>query len=206
MQVVLQREPGCCFMRTSGGPLTGAVSYALLRSCRTIFLLLTCCAFACAQSDHDLHSYADAVSKLQAQNDFTALENFVSSAPDGALRSDALEWLAWREWRAGLFSKAAHWSDELLAGNSRNPVGMAVQALSNRAGTSSGAQNAGAPESLTAAQEAIRGLNSVRPPYAMPAATFASMKDDLAAGLSGVIGYAYYERRDPHSPTSGSTL
>jgi hypothetical protein len=77
-----------------------------------ILLLPAFCAlttFAFGQLDRDLHRYEDAVSKVQREGDLGSLEQFVSTAPDGFLRTDALEWLAWRQWRRGEIAKAGHW-------------------------------------------------------------------------------------------------
>src|SRR5690348_9095879 len=95
----------------------------VLLSIAAVFL-----APAFTQSDRDVRSYLEAITQLQSENDLAPLEHFVASAPDGSLRNDALEWLAWREWRSGAMAKADHWSDELLAGNPQNAVGLAVLA------------------------------------------------------------------------------
>ena len=152
-------------------------------------------ASASAQSDRDLHSYLDAISRLQAQGDLSSLEHFVATAPDGSLRNDALEWLAWREWRTGALAKAGHWSDELLAGNPQNAVGLAILASRN---TPSGAnpQQSWADDPLLVAQRALRYLDSLRQPYGMPNTIFERMKQDVAANLSGAVGDAYFRRKD----------
>lgn len=162
----------------------------LVASSLAVFL-----ASAGAQSDRDVHSYLDAINRLQAHDDLNPLEHFVAIAPDGSLRNDALEWLAWREWRKGTVAKAAHWSDELLANNPQNAVGLAILASRN---TPSGAnpQQSWADDPLLVAQRALRYLDSLRQPYGMPDTAFQRMKHDLAASLSGAVGDAYIQRKD----------
>lgn len=149
-----------------------------------------------AQSDRDVRSYLDSIAILQAQGNLAPLEKFVATAPDGSLRNDALEWLAWREWRSGTLSKASHWSDELLAGNAQNPVGLAILASHDRPVAGTSPQQSWADDPLLVAQRALRYLDTLRQPYGMNNATFAKMKLDLAANLSGAVGIGYYERRD----------
>jgi tetratricopeptide (TPR) repeat protein len=152
-------------------------------------------ASASAQSDRDLHSYLDAIKRLQAQGDLNPLEHFVSTAPDGTLRNDALEWLAWREWRTGAFVKASHWSDELLAGNPQNAVGLAILASRNTP-PAANPQQSWADNPLLVAQRALRYLDALRQPYGMPNTVFQRMKQDLAANLSGTVGDTYIRRKD----------
>ncbi len=165
---------------------------------RILLLLSIVAAFfapACAQSDRDLRSYLNAITQLQSQNDVNPLEHFVASAPDGSLRNGALEWLTWHEWRSGALAKADHWSDELLAGNPQNSVGLAVLASRNPPPAAS-PQQSWADNPLLVAQRALRYLDSLRQPYGMPNEVFQHMKQDLAANLSGAVGDAYFQRKD----------
>jgi hypothetical protein len=180
-------------------PRPFSLSRPWLRVSQTVALIYLLCAFvglAHAQSDHDVRTYLDAISRLQAQDNLVPLEQFVSTAPDGSLRNDALEWLAWREWRSGVLAKASHWSDELLAGNSQNAVGLAILASRNQPVAPSSPQQSWADDPLLVAQRALRYLDLLRQPYAMPDATFAKMKQDLAANLSGAVGEGYFQRQD----------
>ena len=70
-------------------------------------------ASAGAQSDRDLHSYLDAITRLQTQGDLNPVEHFVATAPDGSLRNDALEWLAWRSTPSGANPQQS-WADDPL--------------------------------------------------------------------------------------------
>ncbi|HVO61798.1 MAG TPA: VWA domain-containing protein [Terriglobales bacterium] len=148
-----------------------------------------------AQSNRDLRSYLDSIKRLQSQGDLAALEHFVATAPDGQLRNDALEWLAWREWRTGAAAEADHWADELVAGNAQNAVGLAILAARNTPVAAS-PQQSWADDPLLVAQRALRYLDSLRQPYGMPNSTFQQMKQDLAANLSGTVGDAYFNRKD----------
>src|SRR5947209_5486013 len=152
------------------------------RTLRLAVLVIACFSIASAQSDRDVRSYRDAVTRLQSQGDLRPLEHFVSTAPDGSLRNDALEWLAWREWRIGAVAKATHWSDELLAGNPQNAVGLAI--LSSRSHLPNASpQQSWADDPVLVAQRALRNLNSLRQPYGMADPVFRNMKQDLAANL-----------------------
>jgi hypothetical protein len=166
-----------------------------LRTLLVVSILAMFFASAAAQSDRDVHSYLDAINRLQAHEDLGPLEHFVATAPDGSLRNDALEWLAWREWRTGAQARAAHWSDELLAGNPQNAVGLSILASRN---TPPGAnpQQSWADDPLLVAQRALRYLDSLRQPYGMPDSAFQHMKQDLAANLSGAVADAYVKRKD----------
>ncbi len=166
-----------------------------LRALCVAAIVTACGSLLAGQSDRDLHSYLDAISRLQSQGDMTSLEHFVATAPDGQLRNDALEWLAWREWRTGAVAKASHWSDELLAGNPQNAVGLAI--LASRS-TPPGArpQQSWADDPLLVAQRALRYLDALRQPYGMPDNTFRHMKQDLAANLSGAVGDGYFAKKD----------
>jgi tetratricopeptide (TPR) repeat protein len=180
-------------------PSRPLVRSATLRLClATLLFICFVAAFfsaSSAQSDRDLRSYLGAINRLQAQADLGALEHFVASAPDGSLRNDALEWLAWQEWRTGALTKAAHWSDELLAGNSQNAVGLAVLA-SRSIPIGANPQQSWADNPLLVAQRALRYLDSLRQPYAMPDPVFRHMKKELAANLSGTVADAYIQRKD----------
>lgn len=160
------------------------------------YLFLGFVSLALAQSDRDVRAYLDSITMLQAQGNLAPLEKFVATAPDGSLRNDALEWLAWREWRSGTLSKASHWSDELLAGNAQNPVGLAILASREKPVAPTSPQQSWADDPLLVAQRALRYLDALRQPYGMGGATFAKMKQDLAANLSGAVGDGYYQRRD----------
>jgi tetratricopeptide (TPR) repeat protein len=185
---MLSRTCSCTHVHT--GALWPWLGTLLVVSSVTVFL-----ASASAQSDRDVHSYLDAISHLQSQGDLKPLEHFVATAPEGSLRNDALAWLAWREWRTGASAKAGHWSDELLAANPQNAVGLAI--LASRS-TSPGAnpQQSWADNPLLVAQRALRYLDSLRQPYGMPNTVFERMKRDLAANLSGAVGDVYVQRKD----------
>lgn len=165
------------------------------RTLRLAVMVIASFSIASAQSDRDVRSYLDAVMRLQSQGDLNSLERFVSTAPDGSLRNDALEWLAWREWRTGALTKAAHWSDELLAGNPQNAVGLAILASRSNLPNAS-PQQSWADDPVLVAQRALRNLNSLRQPYDMADAVFRNMKQDLAANLSATVGDDYFRRKD----------
>lgn len=162
-----------------------------------LFACLVAISFsaATAQSDRDVRAYLDAITRLQSHGDLAALEHFVAGAPDGSLRNDALEWLAWREWRSGALAKATHWSDELLAGNPQNAVGLAILA-SHSTLPNANPQQSWADNPTLVAQRALRYLDSLRQPYGMPNPVFQGMKHDLAANLSGVVADGYFQHND----------
>jgi tetratricopeptide (TPR) repeat protein len=162
-----------------------------------ILLLPAFCAlttFTFAQSDRDLHRYEDAVSKVQSQGDLSLLEQFVSTAPDGFLRTDALEWLAWRQWRRGEIAKAGHWADELLAGNSENALALAILAMASRSTAHANPDRVWADDPLRMAQRALRYVSSLKRPHSMPDAAFQKLKQDVVHDLSGSLGDVYFQR------------
>ena len=170
-----------------------------LSKLRFLFLIVVAfaaCVCAFSQTDHDLYRYEDAVAKFQSQGDLGPLQQFVASAPDGFLRNDALEWLAWRQWKSGDLINAGHWSDELLANNPENALALTVLAIKSRPTESANPDRVWADEPLRMAERAIRYTASLKQPHAMSDATFAKLKQDIIHDLSGSVGDAYFQRND----------
>jgi tetratricopeptide (TPR) repeat protein len=149
-----------------------------------------------AQSDRELQAYR-AVAEQSQNGDVLALENYVSAAPQGYLRTNGTELLIWEYRKMGDSGRAQKWAAELLKVQEDNPLALATLADNqNRPLTETSPGEKGADQSLSMAKRALRGLDQMKPIEGMPENTFYQMRSNLERSLNGNIGYAYYQRND----------
>src|SRR3954454_9411385 len=151
---------------------------------------------ALAQSDKELGAYLDLVNRFKANGDVLELERFVSTAPQGYLRTNALELLAWQYRKIGDRERALKWANELATARPDNAIALALMADTEHDLTQTSPGEAGGENRLSLAKRAIRGIDQLQPIEGMSGDEFLALKKDLVRSLNGAVGYAYFQRND----------
>jgi tetratricopeptide (TPR) repeat protein len=149
-----------------------------------------------AQSDKELGAYLDLVNRFKANGDVLELERYVSTAPGGYLRTNALELLAWQYRKIGDRERAVKWANELAAARPDNAIALALMADTEHDLTQTSPADAGGENRLSMAKRALRGIDQLQPIEGMSGDEFAALKKDLSRSLNGAVGYAYFQRND----------
>jgi tetratricopeptide (TPR) repeat protein len=149
-----------------------------------------------AQTDKDLGAYLDLVNRFKANGDVLELERYVSTAPQGYLRTNALELLAWQYRKIGDRERALKWANELATARPDNAIALALMADTEHDLTQTSPAEAGGENRLSVAKRALRGIDQLQPIEGMSGDEFAALKKDLVRTLNGAVGYAYFQRSD----------
>src|SRR5438270_7442747 len=94
----------------------------------SLILLLAIARVSCvAQSaSSSITAYADAIKQSTISERITAMDKYVAMAGGSKLKTDALEFLVWDNFRLGHQSQSAQRAKELLAISPGNPIAVAV--------------------------------------------------------------------------------
>src|SRR3954464_12177868 len=149
-----------------------------------------------AQSDKDLGAYLDLINHFKANGDVLELERYVSTAPPGYLRTNALELLAWQYRKIGDRERAMKWANGLATARPDNAIALALMADTEHDLTQTSPGEAGGENRLSMAKRALRGIDQLQPIEGMSGDEFAALKKDLSRSLNGAVGYAYFQRND----------
>jgi hypothetical protein len=133
--------------------------------------------------------YAAAASKVQPAERLSALEQFLNTHPQSALKLDALELLVWNSRTSGSIADLEHWTTQLLSTSPDNPLAAAVMI-----GNSLPIGPSEPPADR--AKRAISALDHFDRPEGFSHDDFGAMKNFVVATLNGVVGYSYFEQKD----------
>jgi hypothetical protein len=154
-----------------------------------LLLLVLSAPLLCQNNSSEESAYQTAASKPQPADRLKALEDFLASHPQSALKLDALELLVWNSRSSGSVADLEHWSSQLLSVSPENPLAAAVIIDSSLP--------IGTPEPpADRAKRAIGVLEHFDRPEGFSHGDFAAMKNFVIATLNGVVGYSYFEQKE----------
>jgi tetratricopeptide (TPR) repeat protein len=155
-----------------------------------VLLVLVLSATLSAQSgSSEQADYQAAAYKTEPVERLKALENFISTHPQSALKLDALELLVWSNRTSGSLADLEHWTAQLLSTAPENPLAAAVI-------IDSSLPIANPEPPADRAKRAIGALDHFDRPEGFSHDDFAAMKNFVIATLNGVVGYSYFEQKD----------
>lgn len=161
-----------------------------MRRLSGVLLVFVLSAALSAQSNNSEQSdYQAAASKAQPVERLRALESFISTHPQSALKLDALELLVWSNRTSGSLADLEHWTSLLLSTAPENPLAAAVI-------IDSSLPIANSEPPADRAKRAIGALDHFDRPEGFSHDDFAAMKNFVIATLNGVVGYSYFEQKD----------
>jgi hypothetical protein len=155
-----------------------------------IFLVANCFAASPVMGDHE--TYLKAAKQPKMQDRLRELELFASSTETTALKTQALELMAWYYKQLGDEANANLWAKQLLTFDQENPLALAVLVENARRATPA----AVSPETLSFAQRGLRRAERFEKPEGLPEAEFAQLRQRMLGTLHGTIGYALFQQRD----------
>jgi len=155
-----------------------------------VLLVLVLSATLSAQGNNSEQAdYQAAATKAQPADRLKALEGFLASHPQSALKLDALELLVWNSRTSGSLADLEHWTSQLLQASAENPLAAAVIIDSSLP-----ISNPEPPADR--AKRAISALDHFDRPEGFSHDDFTAMKKFVVATLNGVVGYSYFEQKD----------
>jgi Tfp pilus assembly protein PilF len=161
----------------------------------SIILLLALAGVSCpAQSaGSSISVYADAIKQSTISERITAMDRYITMAGGSKLKTDALEFLVWDNFRLGHQSQSTQRAKELLAISPGNPIAVAVL---NQDMSSASRDKDATANRLAQLNAAMNSLNQLSKPEGMLDRNFQMLKQQVAIMLNGAVGLSYLAIED----------
>jgi len=161
----------------------------------SLILLLAFAGVSCAaqSSGSSISAYADAIKQSTISERITAMERYVAVAGSSKLKTDALEFLVWDNFRLGHQSQSAQRAKELLAISPGNPIAVAVL---NQDMSSAPRDKGATANRLAQLNSAMSSLDQLSKPEGMLDRNFQMLKQQVAMMLNGAVGLSYLAIED----------
>jgi tetratricopeptide (TPR) repeat protein len=140
-----------------------------------------------------ISAYADAIKQSTISERITAMDRYVAMAGGSKLKTDALEFLVWDNFRLGHQSQSARRAKELLAISPGNPIAVAVL---NQDMSSASRDKGIAANRLAQLNSAMSTLDQLSKPEGMLDRNFQMLKQQVANMLNGAVGLSYLAIED----------
>jgi tetratricopeptide (TPR) repeat protein len=121
------------------------------------------------------------------------MDRYVAMAGSSKLKTDALEFLVWDNFRLGHQSQSAQRAKELLAISPGNPIAVAVL---NQDMSSAPRDKGATANRLAQLNSAMSGLDQLSKPEGMLDRNFQTLKQQVANMLNGAVGLSYLAIED----------
>jgi tetratricopeptide (TPR) repeat protein len=159
-----------------------------------ILLLAFAGVFCAAQSSgSSISAYADAIKQSTISERIAAMDRYVAMVGSSKLKTDALEFLVWDNFRLGHQSQSAQRAKELLAISPGNPIAVAVL---NQDMSSASRDKGVAANRLAQLNSAMTSLDQLSKPEGMLDRNFQMLKQQVAMMLNGAVGLSYLAIED----------
>jgi len=161
----------------------------------SLILLLAFAGVSCAaqSSGSSISAYADAIKQSTISERITVMERYVALAGSSKLKTDALEFLVWDNFRLGHQSQSAQRAKELLSISPGNPIAVAVL---NQDMSSASRDKGVAANRLAQLNSAMTSLDQLSKPEGMLDRNFQMLKQQVAMMLNGAVGLSYLAIED----------
>jgi tetratricopeptide (TPR) repeat protein len=161
----------------------------------SLILLLALAGVSCvAQSaGSSISAYADAIKQSTISERITAMDRYVAMAGSSKLKTDALEFLVWDNFRLGHQSQSAQRAKELMAISPGNPIAVAVL---NQDMSSAPRDKGATANRLAQLNSAMSSLDQLSKPEGMLDRNFQMLKQQVANMLNGAVGLSYLAIED----------
>jgi tetratricopeptide (TPR) repeat protein len=161
----------------------------------SLVLLLAFAGVSCAaqSSGSSISAYADAIKQSTISERITAMDRYVAMAGGSKLKTDALEFLVWDNFRLGHQSQSAQRAKELLSISPGNPIAVAVL---NQDMSSASRDKGVAANRLAQLNSAMTSLDQLSKPEGMLDRNFQMLKQQVAMMLNGAVGLSYLAIED----------
>jgi tetratricopeptide (TPR) repeat protein len=169
-----------------------------LRSFGSLLILLIAfagisCGAQAQSAGSSISAYADAIKQSTISERITAMDRYVAMAGGSKLKTDALEFLVWDNFRLGHQSQSAQRAKELLAISPGNPIAVAVL---NQDMSSASRDKSAAANRLAQLNSAMSSLDQLSKPEGMLDRNFQMLKQQVANMLNGAVGLSYLAIED----------
>jgi tetratricopeptide (TPR) repeat protein len=161
----------------------------------SLILLLGMAGVSCAaqSAGNSISAYADAIKQSTISERITAMDRFVAMAGSSKLKTDALEFLVWDNFRLGHQSQSAQRAKELLAVSPGNPIAVAVL---NQDMSSASRDKDATANRLAQLNSAMSSIEQLSKPEGMLDRNFQMLKQQVANMLNGAVGLSYLAIED----------
>jgi tetratricopeptide (TPR) repeat protein len=161
----------------------------------SLILLLAFAGVSCAaqSSGSSISAYADAIKQSTISERIAAMDRYVAMAGSSKLKTDALEFLVWDNFRLGHQSQSAQRAKELLAISPGNPIAVAVL---NQDMSSAPRDKGATANRLAQLNSAMSSLDQLSKPEGMLDRNFQMLKQQVAMMLNGAVGLSYLAIED----------
>jgi Tfp pilus assembly protein PilF len=161
----------------------------------SIILLLALAGVSCAaqSAGSSISVYADAIKQSTISERITAMDRYITMAGGSKLKTDALEFLVWDNFRLGHQSQSTQRAKELLAISPGNPIAVAVL---NQDMSSASRDKDATANRLAQLNAAMNSLNQLSKPEGMLDRNFQMLKQQVAIMLNGAVGLSYLAIED----------
>jgi tetratricopeptide (TPR) repeat protein len=151
------------------------------------------CIAQAQSAGSSISAYADAIKQSTISERITAMDRYVAMAGNSKLKTDALEFLVWDNFRLGHQSQSAQRAKELLAISPGNPIALAVL---NQDMSSASRDKSAAANRLAQLNSAMSSLDQLSKPEGMLDRNFQMLKQQVANMLNGAVGLSYLAIED----------
>jgi tetratricopeptide (TPR) repeat protein len=161
----------------------------------SFMLLVAIAGVSCAaqSAGSSISAYADAIKQSTISERITAMDRYVAMAGSSKLKTDALEFLVWDNFRLGHQSQSAQRAKELLAISPGNPIAVAVL---NQDMSSAPRDKGATANRLAQLNSAMSSLDQLSKPEGMLDRNFQMLKQQVANMLNGAVGLSYLAIED----------
>ncbi|HET9164430.1 MAG TPA: VWA domain-containing protein, partial [Candidatus Angelobacter sp.] len=158
-----------------------------------LLLALAGVSGAAQSAGSSISAYADAIKQSTISERITAMDRYVAMAGSSKLKTDALEFLVWDNFRLGHQSQSAQRAKELMAISPGNPIAVAVL---NQDMSSAPRDKAATANRLAQLNSAMSSLDQLSKPEGMLDRNFQMLKQQVANMLNGAVGLSYLAIED----------
>src|SRR6476646_7593703 len=161
----------------------------------SVILLVALAGTSCAaqSAGSSISAYADAIKQTTISDRIAAMDRYVAMAGSSKLKTDALEFLVWDNFRLGHQSQSAQRAKELLAISPGNPIAVAVL---NQDMSSAPRDKGATANRLAQLNSAMSSLDQLSKPEGMLDRNFQMLKQQVANMLNGAVGLSYLAIED----------
>ena len=151
------------------------------------------CAAQAQSGGSSISAYADAIKQSTISERITAMNRYVAMAGGSKLKTDALEFLVWDNFRLGHQSQSTQRGKELLAISPGNPIAVAVL---NQDMSSASRDRDATENRLAQLNSAMSSLDQLSKPEGMLDRNFQILKQQVDNMLNGAVGLSYLAIED----------
>jgi tetratricopeptide (TPR) repeat protein len=151
------------------------------------------CAAQAQSGGSSISAYADAIKQSTISERITAMNRYVAMAGGSKLKTDALEFLVWDNFRLGHQTQSTQRAKELLAISPGNPIAVAVL---NQDMSSASRDRDATENRLAQLNSAMSSLDQLSKPEGMLDRNFQILKQQVANMLNGAVGLSYLAIED----------